>query len=86
MSLADDLNGLVNEPVKRLQCSISIMLNAMSDDSDRAAVTHALTNDAVRASSLARVLRNHGYSVSEQSIRRHRKRDCRCPKDSDGAG
>lgn len=78
MSLADDLVGIANEPVGRMRCSIGLILDAL-DDRDRTALETALDDPAVRPTSLARVLRSHGYQMSEHTIRRHRRRDCRCP-------
>lgn len=82
MSLADDLSGLANEPVSRMRCSIGLLLESL-DGSDRDALVVAVYDDNVRPTSLSRVLRSHGHKVSEQTIRRHRRRECRCP---DGSG
>lgn len=81
MGLAEDLSGLVDEPLGRSKCSIGVVLSSL-ESVDRAALLDALADNAVRATSLARVLRTHGHRVAEQAVRRHRRQECRCPDES----
>lgn len=81
MGLAEDLSGLADEPLGRSKCSIGMVLSSV-ESADRAALLDALSDTAVRATSLSRVLRAHGHRVAEQAIRRHRRQECRCPDES----
>ena len=82
MGLAADLANLADEPIRRVQCAIGIVVHSLNDQ-DRDALIAALADEAVRAASLARVLRTNGHSVSDHAMRRLRRRECLWPGDDE---
>lgn len=86
MGFVDDLTGLADEPLQRMRCSIGMLIDALPTDEAKALIDALSDADKVRPAGLARVLKSYGHHISEQTIRRHRRRECRCPEDEHGAG
>lgn len=58
-------------------CSISI-LRSQLDPPTVAQLDEAMGNPAFTAVAIATVLKQRGFPVALESLRRHRKRQCRC--------
>lgn len=81
MSLKESLEAFL--PQKR-SCKFHLVVDSMGDE-DRAAFDIAFDNYALyTAASLARVLRNEGFEISENMIRFHRRKDCQYCYGSEG--
>jgi len=81
MSLKESLEAFL--PQKR-SCKFHLVVAAMGPE-DREAFDAAFNNYGLyTASSLARVLRNEGFEISENMIRFHRRRDCQFCYGSEG--
>jgi hypothetical protein len=83
MSLSDRLkNASVNS--KNTVCKIGRLLDteqlSQKDREHLVAVLDASENDPNRVNnaSLARVLREEGFDISDSSVDRHRRKDCAC--------
>lgn len=61
------------------QCTIGKLLTEVDDDA-RKAITRALENPALSSSSIYRALRDRlpDFKVSEGTLSRHRRKNCRC--------
>lgn len=84
MTLADDLAGITPEGPGRT-CKVGFLIGADTplDDEDRAALEDAVANMGVRASDLSRLLDRWGHRCPQDTISRHRRGDCKCPKAGD---
>lgn len=65
-------------------CRVAIAREMLSPE-NAAELTAAIANRTIETSRLARVLRDMGapwveLQLSEQTLRRHRRGDCSCPK------
>lgn len=60
-------------------CGIVRILETMEPE-DRSDLEQALANRSIASSAIDRALRKHGYSVSGNMVRRHRRKDCSCGK------
>lgn len=60
-------------------CGIVKVLETMTPE-DREDLQQALGNGSIAASAIDRALRKHGYAVSGNMVRRHRRKDCSCGK------
>jgi hypothetical protein len=81
MSLAERLD---NPPSRRgSRCSVGVLLGRL-EDTERDALTSML-NDRIRwsAPGIWDALNDEGYEASVTMIERHRRRGCRCSKESD---
>lgn len=58
-------------------CGIAVLF-ASVDDTYRAEVQDMLAAHGLQATSIAAVLKEDGHTIGADSIRRHRKRQCRC--------
>lgn len=76
MSLAADLSA--PEAQRGERCSIAAILLALDPD-DRAALEAAFASTRSHAH-IARALNGNGHRVVQQTVRRHRKGECRCPR------
>lgn len=72
MSLLSDVQG---EAVKHKPCKV---LGIALADSDRADLDLALADPSITHAAIVRALRARGCAISEQTIRRHRRRECSC--------
>lgn len=77
MSFADEARQLV--PVKGGTCSLGRLLTEASA-SDRKEYLDALGDSTIPASAIARALKVRGVNLVEQTIARHRRGDCKCPR------
>jgi len=86
--LARDLAALVDAPryLPGPPCRVGSVLRTLAEAHQPAADTlqQALDNEAVSASAIAELITARGFSVSSQSVSRHRRRGqhngCRCPR------
>jgi IS30 family transposase len=62
-------------------CRVSIVRAQLSPE-DRAALDRVLADQRWTAARIAEVLGRYGYEMSAESMRRHRRGDCRCSKTS----
>jgi hypothetical protein len=75
-SLAEELKAY--RP-SRPRCSFGVILEALSDD-DRATVVSAL-GSPIPGTHIAKVLTSRGHPLKGETVQRHRKGDCSCPRD-----
>ena len=74
MGLLDEVRE-VQRQAKIIRCPI-VTLNLSEDD--RAELEHAIADETIQASTLAKVLRARGHSISDDALRRHRGGRCAC--------
>ena len=60
------------------RCSVTVVLESMNDE-DAADLRAALGDPTITGSVIARILRNRGHRITEQSVTRHRRGACLCP-------
>jgi len=58
-------------------CAVAQIRAALTAD-DAADLDLVLDNPAVQGASIARALTNRGHRIGQQSIQRHRRKDCNC--------
>jgi len=75
MGLLDDLMA-ANES-RKSKCLMGQTIDAMSD-LDRGEFLNALESGNFSCSVVSTVLKNNGYIVSEDTVRRHVQSRCRC--------
>lgn len=63
--------------IKGPPCSVSLMLQEMTD-SDRSEFLMACADLSIPGTIIAKVLSRKGFDIKAESLRRHRKGDCRC--------
>lgn len=61
-------------------CPIPLLLASMIDRGLAKEVADTIEGKTLRASDIARELRDRGYSINEDQVTYHRRRDCQCPK------
>lgn len=61
-------------------CTFAILLGPGSplDRDDRDALETALADPLVRTADIARAMCSDGWQITQPSVARHRRRDCRC--------
>lgn len=74
MSLRDEL-GKHRFASGRL-CTVQAVLEDAGKDRDE--IAELLNDKRVTAASLGRLLRSHGYDIRDNSITRHRRKECIC--------
>ena len=74
MSLRDELTQYQYGPSR--VCTVQVVLEDAGED--RNEIAELLNDKRVTASSLGRLLRSHGYEISQGSITRHRRKECIC--------
>ena len=74
MSLRDELGQYQLGPSR--VCTVQVVLEDAGED--RNEIAELLNDKRVTASSLGRLLRSHGYEISQGSITRHRRKECVC--------
>jgi hypothetical protein len=57
-------------------CTVQVVLEDAGED--RNEIAELLNDKRVTAASLSRLLRSHGYEISQGSITRHRRKECIC--------
>lgn len=77
-SLADELKAY--RP-GRPRCSFGVILEAL-DEGDRASVVAALDDPSIPGTHVAKVLSSRGHPVKGDTVRRHGKGECSCPRDA----
>lgn len=75
MSFLDEVRDAESRPGPR--CSFSQPL-ALSD-ADRADLDKVLADVTVRPSAISKALQARGIPIKQQTVARHRRRDCSCP-------
>jgi len=79
VSLADEIAAEATRNM-RARCTVGILLDNMSDE-DGSDLSSALASPEIRTATIHRALTARGISdVSEQSLGRHRKAGCACPR------
>lgn len=81
-ALADAL-GTLQPPKWGVPCPVASVLNSPDlDDEDRAALVALIEaprgKDRVPTVGIVRLLRDAGFSISDNGLGRHRRRECRC--------
>ena len=61
------------------KCSVRTLIETLPE-SDRKVMVEALANPAILASQLARAIETTGTRMLGQTIARHRRGECGCPK------
>lgn len=74
MGLLDEVHE-VQRQAKIIRCPV-VTLNI--SDEDREDLERAFADDTVQMSTLAKVLRDRGLTISDDALRRHRGRRCAC--------
>lgn len=75
MGLLDDFK---NEGVRpRVRCQVTVILDTMSKG-DAADLRAALADITVTGAAIERVLGRRGVKLSQNSITRHRRKECTC--------
>jgi hypothetical protein len=75
MGLFDEMKS--ESVMKGPPCSISLILEEMTD-ADRSDFALACEDWTIPGTVIAKVLQRKGFSVKAESLRRHRKGECRC--------
>lgn len=74
MSFIDDVNAASRPPGPR--CSFARL---DLPDADAADLEQVLADAAIPASAIAKALQARGHAIKQQTVTRHRQRDCSCP-------
>lgn len=74
MSLRDELKRYEFGPSRT--CTVEVVLQDAGEQ--RAEIEELIADRRVTASSLGRLLRQHGYQIRDGSITRHRRKECIC--------
>lgn len=81
MSLADALAQAKAEPLSGFRCGVYRILGNLGEDAH--VLRTYLADPSVPGSVIARVLKAHGHEIEATTIQRHRKHECKCPRDGD---
>jgi hypothetical protein len=65
-------------PHKGLTCAVAVMLNKIKPEEVEGVRRLIEDSEKPEAAAWSRVFRNNGYTVSDDSIRRHRRKGCLC--------
>lgn len=76
MALADALKIETAAASKGPRCSMCQLAERL-DVADRMALDAALADDAILTTVIARALKRDGHDVSTETVRRHRKGECK---------
>jgi hypothetical protein len=76
MSLLDEAQSLTSRMGGT--CGVELLLNSLSPE-EQAELTEAIAS-SVEGSALARALAGRGHRVPSQTIQRHRRGECTCPR------
>ena len=78
MGLLEDIKRERPTP-NRPTCTIATIVRDL-DDEDRAAFETVIYDYSVPCSAIGRALRGRGVNVSDQTLNRHRRGICACPR------
>ena len=78
MGLADALQTLEPKGSPNV-CGVALILTRL-DETERDLLTSALENFDYRSSDIARLLKSEGLNADSQTVSRHRRGDCKCPR------
>jgi len=78
MGLADELASAKAQPRSGVRCGVYTVLASLGDDAP--ALQAALNDDSFAGTAIAKVLRDRGYQIQDNTIQRHRKGRCVCPR------
>ena len=70
---------LAAETTSKMGARCSIAAFAESDHEYRDAILAAIDDPDVQATAVARACKTVGFNVGADTVRRHRKLDCKCP-------
>jgi hypothetical protein len=76
MSLLAEAQSLSTRPGST--CGVAILVRRLSE-AEQAELAEALSSD-VSASAVSKALEQRGYDLNYQTIHRHRRGACRCPR------
>jgi hypothetical protein len=76
MSLLDEAQQAI--VTKGTTCTVTILLQSLSPQ-EQAELVEALES-SVQSTALARALQNRGHRIAGQTINRHRRQECVCPR------
>jgi hypothetical protein len=77
MGLLDDLNDRSKvERVEKMKCTMCVILTKVTAD-EKKKLVELLSDEAVSKANLSRVLTANGYKVSQGTISRHVRNECR---------
>lgn len=85
MDLAAQLQELAESPQVRRGGTCRVMyIYSELEDSDQMAFIQAVENKEINAGRLSKLMKDNGWDISLESIRRHRRRKtdiggCKCP-------
>jgi len=85
ITLSDDIENLMNLDFRPpSQCKVAWVLERIPADQQEK-LSAIFDNSSVQATKISEMMARHGFTISYQSILRHRKRfksgsGCRCPK------
>ena len=65
-------------PHKGVTCAVAVMLNKLEPEEAEGVRRLIEDTEKPEASAWSLVLRNNGHTVSDDSIRRHRRKGCQC--------
>lgn len=77
MSSLESLADPNYRPRKGPECSISIMLRQMDDETAALAIA-AMSNPYAGSTSIVDAITERGHKVSRAAMQRHRRGECRC--------
>ena len=78
MPLADALSKTSQYPQSnRKPCGVKLVLGKL-DKKDHATLVAVMADESVDSAHIYRALTVEGHSVSAQTIRRHRRKECSC--------
>lgn len=73
------LKDILSENTRPTQngCGLARFLGTLTAE-DRTDLEQAMQDKTITSSAIQRALRNNGYAISGNMIRRHRRKDCPC--------
>jgi hypothetical protein len=75
VSLLDDLKDMPHFQNKIVRCSLCITLLALPEE-EKVALQESVANKSLTAVSIVRVLKIHGFHVTDQAVWKHRHGEC----------
>jgi hypothetical protein len=81
VSLSDRLSLGPEPKVNGAPCSVGVLLRALPAE-ESAALRQMLDDPAWSGADIHDAVTGEGYDVGRQTVNRHRRRECRCAKES----
>lgn len=78
MGLLDEIKQETDN-TNRPKCTVRLLIEGMPAD-DAADLTNALADPLITCAAMERALTKLGYDVKQQTLNRHRKGACGCPR------